>query len=67
MSLPSKHSWKFYLLVAHLVDEHGHTACNRQLPFFDEPDKNWNGKSHKCKTCSVFGVHLIVKEGSVQK
>ena len=56
------YSWKFYLLVAHLVDEHGHTACNRQLPQTDEPLGNFFD-AMKCKTCLKF----IVKEGNGEK
>lgn len=54
-------SWRFYLLVAHLVDENNHTACNRQLPQSD--DALCVPEDRKCKTC----VHFIVKEGSTQK
>ena len=53
------HSWKFYLLVAHLVDENNHAACNRQLPQTDEPCGEIP-EYRKCKTCLKF----IVKEGS---
>lgn len=60
------YSWKFYLLVAHLVDETGHTACNRDLPFFDNPDKSWLELTHRCKACRLhfqkYGLQVIVKE-----
>jgi hypothetical protein len=54
MSLPSKYSWRFYLLVAHLVDEHGHTACNRTLPRTDPILDDSLYKHLKCKTCSLY-------------
>ena len=71
MSSPSKYSWKFYLLVAHLVDDSGRTACSRVLPNVDEPDKSWDGFTRKCKTCQLHyekhGFQIIVKEESGEK
>jgi len=65
------YSWKFYLLVAHLSDENGDTACSRKLPFFDKPDKSWNGLTHRCKPCRLhfekYGFQIIVKEGSAKQ
>lgn len=55
MSL-TKYTWKFYLTVAHLVDEQGHTACSRgkrKKMHFDEPDAAWDGESNKCATCEL--------------
>ena len=57
------YTWKFYLLVAHLVDENNHTACNRWLnrvdaPVWDVPD------DVKCETCKKFEQKM---EGSGSK
>jgi hypothetical protein len=62
MSLPSKYRWKFYLLVAHLTDEHNHTACNRQLPRIDDPTGEVDEK-YKCETCKKYAL----REGSGSK
>jgi hypothetical protein len=51
------YSWKFYLLVAHLVDEHGHTACNRQLPRTDEACGSV-AESLKCATCKKYALKI---------
>jgi hypothetical protein len=58
------YKWKFYLLVAHLVDEDNHTACNRVLLKTDDPAEGWNGYTNRCKTCALQN---IVKEGSTPK
>jgi len=65
MSLPS-FRWKFYLLVAHLVDENGHTACNRQLPRTDEAVGEVP-EERKCETCKKYALKFIVKEGSAKQ
>jgi len=50
-----KYSWKFYLLVAHLVDDKNHTACNRQLDHVDEPACEV-AEMFKCATCRNYAL-----------
>lgn len=55
------YTWKYYLLVAHLVDENKHTACNRQLPYVYEVA---GVVARKCATCQKFALkNIVTKEG----
>ena len=47
------YTWKYYLLVAHLVDEQGRTACNRMMARYDEPTGEVP-EERKCKTCKLY-------------
>jgi hypothetical protein len=49
------YAWKFYLLVAHLVDDKNHTACNRQLSHVDDAAGEVPEKS-KCSTCKLYAL-----------
>jgi hypothetical protein len=61
------YKWKFYLLVAHLVDENNHTACNRVLLKTDDPAEGWNGFTGKCKTCENYALKFISQESQSSK
>ena len=54
------YTWKFYLLVAHLVDDKNHTACNRQLPRTDEATDTalFRNEKCKCKTCKLYALNF---------
>ena len=62
------YTWKYYLLVAHLVDEQGRTVCNRMMAHFDDATGEIP-EAHKCKTCAnmASGLNFIVKEGSTKQ